>query len=125
MPIKLTDLDPRWLTFEGMRRGITFKCPHCQKVWLTCFTEPMPLFGDGCIDEDVSKWNGLSQFVLWRDAVGMDVPQIEMVGCTKGIAWTATPPIGEATFENLSFTPSLDASKAGHWHGFITNGVVS
>ena len=27
-------------------------------------------------------------------------------------------------FVDLSLTPSVDASKAGHWHGFITNGEV-
>lgn len=28
------------------------------------------------------------------------------------------------TFETLSLSPSLDASRQGHWHGFITNGEV-
>jgi hypothetical protein len=29
------------------------------------------------------------------------------------------------TFEDLSLTPSIDASESGHWHGYITNGKVS
>lgn len=29
------------------------------------------------------------------------------------------------TFETLSLSPSVDASAHGHWHGFITNGVVT
>lgn len=28
------------------------------------------------------------------------------------------------TFETLTLAPSIDASAAGHWHGFITNGEV-
>ena len=34
--------------------------------------------------------------------------------------WTRT---GE-TFGDLTLTPSIDASKVGHWHGHITNGDV-
>lgn len=34
--------------------------------------------------------------------------------------WTRT---GE-TFETLSLSPSIDASKYGHWHGRITNGEI-
>lgn len=29
------------------------------------------------------------------------------------------------TFETLTLTPSIDASKHGHWHGYITNGDAS
>lgn len=29
------------------------------------------------------------------------------------------------TFETLTVTPSIDASAAGHWHGFVTNGEVT
>jgi hypothetical protein len=35
--------------------------------------------------------------------------------------WT----MGGQTFEDLTLTPSIDVSAAGHWHGFITNGDVS
>ena len=31
--------------------------------------------------------------------------------------------IGE-TFEELSISPSIDASGHGHWHGWITNGEI-
>jgi len=36
-------------------------------------------------------------------------------------AWSRT---GDS-FENLTLTPSIDASAHGHWHGFITNGAVA
>lgn len=29
------------------------------------------------------------------------------------------------SFDNLSLSPSIDASASGHWHGFITNGEVT
>ena len=28
------------------------------------------------------------------------------------------------TFETLTLSPSIDASKHGHWHGFLVNGEV-
>lgn len=37
------------------------------------------------------------------------------------LEWTRT---GE-TFEDLSLTPSIDVSKSGHWHGYITNGQIT
>jgi hypothetical protein len=38
-----------------------------------------------------------------------------------GIVWTRAA--GD-TFETLTLSPSIDASPAGHWHGFIQNGEV-
>jgi len=44
------------------------------------------------------------------------------------------PPTDDATqlwhrdgesFENLTLSPSIDASAHGHWHGFIRNGEVT
>lgn len=35
------------------------------------------------------------------------------------LLWTRS---GGTTFDDLSLTPSIDASAHGHWHGFITNG---
>jgi hypothetical protein len=29
------------------------------------------------------------------------------------------------TFENVTLTPSIDASAFGCWHGFITNGEIT
>jgi hypothetical protein len=37
------------------------------------------------------------------------------------ILWQRT---GE-TFETLSLMPSVDCSKWGHWHGFLTNGEAA
>jgi hypothetical protein len=35
--------------------------------------------------------------------------------------WTRTG----NTFENLTLSPSVDASQSGHWHGFIRDGEIS
>jgi len=37
-----------------------------------------------------------------------------------GYLWQRT---GE-TFEDMTLSPSIDASNSGHWHGHITNGEV-
>jgi hypothetical protein len=47
-----------------------------------------------------------------------DVPGI---GTNKdGVLWQRT---GD-DFEDLTLTPSIDASNSGHWHGFITGGQI-
>lgn len=46
-----------------------------------------------------------------------------MITCSREALWTFEPV--DATFENLTVKPSLDASMAGHWHGFITNGETT
>lgn len=116
--MRLTDLDPRWLVVDGKRFGIVFKCPHCQKCYLSCFFVPMPhIAGDDYHD---------CQYALFHTAL----PEIsahdlyEIVPCRRDFAWVAAPPADQATFENLSITPSLDASAAGHWHGFVTAGEI-
>jgi hypothetical protein len=38
-----------------------------------------------------------------------------------GLLWQRT---GE-TWDTLTLTPSIDTSKHGHWHGFITGGEVT
>ncbi len=42
---------------------------------------------------------------------------------TSGAVWTKTG----NTFDNLTVTPSIDATRGGHckFHGFITQGVVT
>lgn len=48
-------------------------------------------------------------------------PGIVIVGCKESYSWVWQ----EAhDFARISVTPSLDASAAGHWHGFITAGAI-
>lgn len=108
--MKLADLDPRWLERDGQRVGLVFRCPHChgdaEGWWLSCIFEPLPL-GE--------------QHRLHR-ALRAAEPQCgPVLTCSPTAPWTRT---GD-DFATLSITPSIDASAAGHWHGFVTAGDVA
>ena len=104
--MKLTDLDPRWFTFDGQRAGFVFKCPCCPGglTYLTCKT--------------VAK-DALEQI----DEIVVQHPDLDPTEICPGrepFCWTIT---GD-DFATLSVTPSIDASPAGHWHGSITQGEI-
>jgi len=104
--VRLTDLNPHWVVPSQssgvpLYIGITFRCPHCppgergEVCYLgVFFTNPV----------DPEGW----------------LPRITPLGKLADNVWSRT---GES-FENLTLTPSIDASKIGHWHGFITNGEI-
>jgi hypothetical protein len=113
--MRLSELQPKWLEVEGRRLGFVFRCPHCRTEWLSCFFTPMPhIAGDDYHD---------CQYALFLTVLP-DVEAHEVVPCKRDYAWSCSPPVDQATFENLSVTPSLDASKSGHWHGHITAGEI-
>ncbi len=114
--MRLGQLDPHWLVADGRRLGMVFLCPHCQECYLSCFFTPMPhIAGDDYHD---------CQHALF--ATVLAEPDVrETVPCKQNYAWNASPSVEQATFENLSVTPSLDASASGHWHGHITNGEIT
>lgn len=95
--MKLTDLNPRWFVLEenGPRVGLTFDCPHCQKERL-----------------------GVAFHHLGREAIE---DQYIFAHSSEKHIWTMT---GE-DFHDLTLSPSVDASGAGHWHGSISSGVCS
>jgi len=99
--VRLTELEPRWFTFghvaDGVifRFGLTFLCPHC-------LTQRLGVEFDPPIDPD----NLLGKGMLW--------PSERKVWQREG-----------DTFETLTLTPSIDASKLGHWHGWIKNGEIT
>jgi len=105
--VKLTDLNPRWFTVNVAGHpkrhgiGLTFDCPHCRKVRL-CVAFKNPLDGK----EPVHISGGF-------DGVGHTDFGAEPL-------WQRT---GD-TFETLTLWPSVDVSKHGHWHGFVTNGAI-
>lgn len=125
--MRLVELDPKWLQYEGRRVGLLFLCPHCKKTWLTVFVEKFPAFSGYKPFEDAEReWcTQDSQYGIVSMVHGFEQRPIDVIACNKDCAWVSLPPIADATFENISFTPSLDASRAGHWHGFITNGEVA
>lgn len=50
----------------------------------------------------------------------LDTPEGHHIKAEPRLGWTVT-----GNFQDLTVTPSIDASSSGHWHGFITNGEVS
>lgn len=109
--MRLTELEPRWWG-EGTRiLGVSFRCPHCQTVRLgVAFANPPDGGGPSAIV-------GVTMPHAIRDLIHVtrefDVP--------PGHLWQRT---GD-TFESMTLAPSIDASKAGHWHGNVTNGEVN
>lgn len=94
--MKLTDLDPRWFSLEenGPRVGLTFNCPHCQDTRLGIMFH----------EQGHEKFDGVDPKAILFDKY----------------IWTKSG----NDFADLTIAPSIDASKQGHWHGFITNGEI-
>ena len=127
--MRLVDLQPRWLEYDGRRVAVFFRCPHCRLIWLTCFFESVGSFPTLTDDYEIEGFRG-SRAVrrLFYDAllaVGHPDPvegaYHDVVSCRPTCAWTRS---GD-DFETLSVQPSIDASASGHWHGFITNGNIA
>lgn len=98
--MKLTELEPRWIH----PNLFVFLCPHCREILLTCKNVPMA-FGDQC--------------KLYEANLGEDDWNQRVVPSRAEFAWGIS-----GDFENMTVTPSIDASASGHWHGFITNGEI-
>ena len=92
--MKLTELEPRWWALNSKRCGLTFLCPHCKTERLGIAFRHR---GHEAIDEAYLRVHGVKHHI-----------------------WT----VEGDDFACLTITPSIDASKVGHWHGFITGGVV-
>lgn len=109
--MRLVDLMPRWVH----PNIFAFLCPHCQSVFLTCKNVPMPTWEQReAVQRELMGWDG-------DQAHAPEYP-IDVVLCKVPMAWNF--PIG-APFESMTVTPSLDASASGHWHGFITGGMIT
>ncbi|MGE3582868.1 MAG: hypothetical protein AB7J28_15810 [Hyphomonadaceae bacterium] len=105
--MKLTDLEPRWLHIGGKRLGFAFRSPVNRDQWQTCMPTPLSLS---------------SQMSLWEASGFSDADILQP--CNPGHRWQIAGGIDEATFETMTVTPSLDGSRGGLWHGFITNGQI-
>lgn len=106
--MKLIELDPKWITRDGTRIGIVFRCPHCGTdnfYRLTCYSVPMGKFG---------QQHEVLAPLVHEDELHRVVP------VKPDYAWQFS---GD-TFETLTIAPSLDASASGHWHGHIVNGEI-
>ena len=101
--MKLSELEPRWWRFEntGPRVGLTFICPCCRGTDReTRLAIAFHHQGHEAIEDAYIKAYG--------------------GGGNNGFIWMEDGEI----MDNVTITPSVDASAHGHWHGFITNGEI-
>lgn len=101
--MRLLDLDPRWCGLNQwvsperpFRIGLSFLCPHCHEQRLAILFDP-PV-----------------------NPTRVDVVYNAQAYAGDRYVWQRS---GD-TFDTLTLTPSIDASKFGHWHGRITAGEV-
>lgn len=110
--MRLSALNPRWWGNEGRILGISFLCPHCTTTRLgVAFANPV----NGGPPSPIVTADAMPKVMKahLHESLTFDVP--------PGHLWTRT---GE-DFETLTLQPSIDASKAGHWHGNVTNGEAA
>lgn len=93
----LLDLNPRWWCFEAgdQRVGLTFECPHCRETRIGVAFHHR---GHEAMDDQYIRAHGNADHI-WTIESGKD-------------------------FHDLTLSPSVDASKLGHWHGFIRGGRI-
>lgn len=98
--LRLSELDPRWIVLEdgGPRVGLTFECPHCHDIRLAVLFHES---GKAALEDPYIRAHHPNDPDLF--------------------IWDLC---GQEDFETLSLFPSVDASRSGHWHGFITDGNV-
>ncbi|MEZ0263010.1 MAG: hypothetical protein ACAH80_18540 [Alphaproteobacteria bacterium] len=98
--MRLTDLDPRWIHPDIL----AFRCPCCRTAFILCKRVKMRVSSQQAICvEHFGYANGLTIVPAVWDEV-----------------WTITG----TDFNDLTVTPSVDASRSGHWHGHVTQGEV-
>lgn len=114
--MRLLDLEPHWVSAAwcppSAKLGVRYLCPCCRQIRLANFLKN-PICGNDAID--------LQRLFEARDC---DHPDFQKWLADTHIGSTLWQRSGD-TFETLTLTPSVDASKFGHWHGFITNGEMS
>lgn len=98
--MRLTDLDPRWVTPDMF----IFKNPTGGRFWLSCKRVSM----HPCNQIDLAK------------ARYPDLDDLHIVSGREGHSWAFE---GD-DFGTLTVTPSIDASASGNWHGHITGGQI-
>lgn len=98
--MKFSKLDPRFFTEDGNDGkvvGLTFLCPHCQQTRI-----------------------GVHFHDAGHTLIGVREPDtLQLPAGTKLWELTGT------TFDDISLSPSVDASESGHWHGFVQHGEAA
>ena len=109
--MNLMDLDPRWacdadIVIGGIKQhfenrhgmAVSFECPHCVQR------------------ERETGDKRVCRLAVWFKNPIDGLPPTD----DASYLWERT---GDA-FETLTLSPSVDASKEGHWHGYIRNGEI-
>jgi hypothetical protein len=105
--MRITELEPRWSRDANGNNGISFLCPHCLVQRLAVLVDHATPHLVNVPFPDSSNIN-VNQKQCWQ--ITGDAPTFD--GLNHG------------GFDNVSLTPSVDASEFGHWHGHITNGEI-
>ncbi|HEY8593328.1 MAG TPA: hypothetical protein VIL42_10765 [Sphingomicrobium sp.] len=108
--MKLAELDPHWLTRGGRRFGLIFRCPTDHAWWQVVIVEPAPIFRGADSQFEAIKRSGAATDGKWQPA-------------NAAAPWRIDN-IEQATFDDVTVSPSIDGSAGGLWHGFITNGEI-
>ena len=98
--MKLTDLDPVWLS----PNVFMFRNPTGGEDWLTCKNIPLSTKEQAAL--------------IWKDNPSFKEENIVL--SRDDFAWS----FNGNDFSTLTVTPSIDASASGNWHGFIINGEI-
>lgn len=113
-PMRISTLDPRWLTDEaGKRIGFTIMCPCCLKNRLTIFSIASP---------PMSQQVTIMHRALGTTPEDEDDWPLNWVPAKRGCAWKLST---TEDFETLTVHPSIDASASGNWHGWVKAGAVT
>lgn len=95
--MKLTDFSPEWIHQRGKRVvGVRFQCPCCRNTQICILFLNPPDGGPQQPNDD------------------------QFVGNNWGNRWARSG----LTFDDLSLSPSVDASSTGHWHGHLIDGEL-
>ncbi len=113
--MRLVELEPRWFAEQGRHgQGLSFWCPCC--VGKPCAVRLGVAFAPTLDGGPPINLGSKTLFpALWPKEGERPVTTVP-----PGIHWQRT---GEG-FDSLTLSPSVDASAAGHWHGFVANGEV-
>jgi len=112
--MKLTDLDPRWFDVPGVgtnRDGLTFLCP-CEKCRSGQAVRLGVQFANPVEGHPGIEMTEAEKLRHVHELGTFDVP--------PGHMWQRT---GD-TFDTMTLSPSVDASKSGHWHGCVRDGQI-
>lgn len=115
---RLVELHPRWFAqAERSGQGLIFDCPcaRCAAApegpirLAAAFGSPLDGGAPIALGKIEALWNAIKAS---DDGNSHFAP--------PGVAWQNTG----TSFDTLTLRPSLDYSKAGHWHGHIIDGAV-